>query len=503
MRSLLYPPPMTLMPLPAKTKRMKAVRVRLSPNQAQQRLLNHTFGCARFIYNRLLGMFWDQLDADPSSWVDYHQLSRWVTVLKSSGDFPWLLEVDKFALQNAARDLATALSNWRSSKSGRRKGKSVGKPKFKSKKIHLPKYRTQFQGAGIKDGKLQLPKLGLIPFRTSDEMQGVLAGARLISGTITRLASGEYMASLNYEVEEEVMEPCLPTPEEWAQLPMQEQEGLICDLRIMSGDLGLKHFLTLLDGDGGFESVQNPKFYRKSLKRLRRLQKKLSRQVGGRAEDFVGEGKGRRRMVEPSLGYERTRMELAKVHAHLRNQREDFIHQLSHRMLRDHDVIVLEDLNILGMVKNRRLSRSIMDAGWGGLVRALTYKAEWRGKFVVKVDRFFPSSQLCSCCREKNGAVKDLKVRSWSCTACGAAHDRDENAALNLKGEGLRMLLDGMFHGKWEEELEHQERLAEGRRKRDFRRKKGEQDVASGEGETKNACGGDVRLAQPAIPVEA
>lgn len=356
-------------------------KFRIYPNEEQERQIKKTFGCTRFIYNRFLEQRRDAWDNERRSVTRFEQ-DKQLPELKK--EYPWLAEADSAALQFTVKDLDTAFKNFL--------GKKAKYPKFKKKSDSGQSYRTR-GCIHVKEKTVRLPKLGDVKCCVSRPVEG-----RILSATVSATPDNRYFVSLC----------CTDVPER-----KLEEAG-----KSVGIDLGIKALVT--DSDGNV--YENGKYLAKSEQRLKLLQQQLSRKQKG------------------SANREKARIRLARQYRRVHDQRLDAIHKTTAKIVKENDIVCTEDLAAKDMLTNHKLAKSLSDASFGEISRQLDYKCRIYGRELVKVGRFYPSSQICSCCGYKNEAVKDLSVRTWTCPNCNTVHDRDRNAAENIKSEGLRIV---------------------------------------------------------------
>ena len=366
----------------------KAAKVRLYPTTEQKQILAKQFGCARFWWNKALGLQYEHRFQN-GKWLKRTELNAMLPQLKQ--ELPWL-KTDCYSqvLQATTKHLEQAMKNWFE---GRAK-----KPRFKAKRnkqsISFP------QNVVIVDNCLKIPKVGLVKAKFTKAVEGIIKTV-----TISVTPTGKYYASLGLDL--------------GATEPLSSFEG-----QILGIDLGLKDYVTCHDGQSSWKT-KHPKWLKKHERNLRRHQKQLSRRKKG------------------SKRREKARLLVSGVHERLSNARQDFLHKLSHKITDENQVVIVENLNLKGMVKNRKLSKSISQSGWGMFLNFLDYKLKHKGGVLVEIDRFFPSSKLCSSCGHKYCELQ-LQEREWTCEACHTRHQRDENAAKNIRLEGMRII--GLGH---------------------------------------------------------
>ena len=362
----------------------KAYKFRIYPNEEQKVLFAKTFGCVRFIYNQML--------ADKIEYYKETKKKLNNTPAQYKTEFEWLKEVDSLALANAQMNLQKAYNNFFTNP-------KTGFPKFKSKHKNRKSYTTNNQKGSItlENGYLKLPKAnGLIQVK---QHRQIPSDHKIKSVTISQTSSGKYYASILFEYENQV----------------QEKEDL-------TKFLGLDFSMKELYKDSNGNEPCYPKYYRKAEKRLKREQRKLSL------------------MEKGSSNRNKQRIKVAKLHEKVANQRKDFLHKQSRQIANAYDCVCIENLDMKAMSQCLKFGKSVSDNGWGMFTVFLKYKLEEMGKRLVKIDKFYASSQLCNVCGYKNTETKDLSVREWFCPTCGTHHDRDVNAAINIRNEGMRIV---------------------------------------------------------------
>ena len=363
----------------------KTYKYKLNPTCKQQNHLNHAFGCCRFIYNWGLNKKVQAYKANKQT-IGYVELAHELTLLKQDGEHDWLKEVNNTSLQQSLRNLDKAFVRFFREKKGFPKFKSKKKSKDSAKYINSVHF-------DFVNWKVKIPKCGWVKLchnRTFDttKQYGTL--------TVSKDKCGEYWCTIVvYDVEE-------------------KPKAKVSDKTAVGIDLGIKDYAILSDGT----KYGNPHFLEEGCKKLKKLQKRFAK---------AKKGSNRR---------EAMRVKAARQYRKISNRRSDFLHKLSTYLVEHYDTICLENLNIEGMLKNHNLASSIQSASWSEFVRQLAYKADWGGKNIVFIGRFEPSTKTCSNCGYINCDIT-LKDREWTCPQCGAHHDRDVNAAVNIKDFAL------------------------------------------------------------------
>ena len=370
----------------------KGLEIRLYPSKEQRVLIDRTLGCSRFVYNRILAI-------KKELWEDY-RLSFNPNLKSFKEEWSFLTKVPSQALANSYMDCLLAYNNFFNSL----KGKSKAKQSFP--KFHKKGQKDSFRIAATKTSKgydiriedyehIKVPKLGLLKFKNYKDID--CTKIHIYNITIKKTPTNKYFASL-----------CSEVPEKEYVEPKYESCGF---------DLGLKDFCIFDSG----EVIDNPRYFRTSQLKLAKEQRKLSHCTKG------------------SQNYKKQKLRVSLVHEKIKNQRKDFQHKLSHRIVNENQIIVSEDLNVSGMLKNHKLAKSIADASFSSFCNMISYKANEQQRTYIKIDTFYPSSKLCHCCGYKNTTLK-LADREWTCPNCHTYLVRDENAAINILQEGLKIL---------------------------------------------------------------
>ncbi len=374
----------------------KAVKFRLYPTPEQKVLLSQHFGCARWWWNYALSQSIESYK-ETGKGLGRSALNALLPKLKKAEETVWLAECYSQVLQAVTLNLTTAYKNFFD---GRARF-----PRFKSK--HGKQSIQYPQNVKVENGALKLPgKVGIVKAKIHRTVEGTIKTV-----TVSKDPSGKYYASILTEFEGEN-----PTPSS----DSEALASLRASGRVVGVDLGLTHFAITSDGSK-VSKYDNPKHLAKHEKNLKRKQQKLARKQKG------------------SNSRHKYRKVVARVYERVSNSRSDFLHKLSRKLVNENQVVVVENLHVKGMVRNHNLAKAISDAGWGMFTNFLAYKLEKKGGFLVEIDRWFPSSKLCSNCYYQIDELP-LDVREWTCPTCGTHHDRDGNAATNIRAEGIRML---------------------------------------------------------------
>ncbi|WPF89188.1 RNA-guided endonuclease InsQ/TnpB family protein [Cyanobacterium aponinum] len=361
----------------------RAIKVRIYPNKTQAKKLSQVMGCCRWWYNYALNLCIDTYKATGKA-LKQVTLNKYLPKLKKEEDTAWLGDCYSQCLQSTTLNLTKAFKNF-----------FEGRAKYPRYKSYHGKQSCQYpQNVSIVDGCLKIPQLGLVKAVIHRIFEGEIKTV-----TVSKTPTGKYFASILFDTQQE--------------LPLVNMTGKICGI-----DLGIKDFAIVHDGKKT-SKYANPRHIKKHEKNLARKQQKLARKKKG------------------SKNREKAKKLVAKVHERTSNTRQDFLHKLSTKVVNNNQVVVVEQLNIKGMVRNHKLAKAITDVGWGTFINFLDYKLKQKGGLLVEIDRWFPSSKTCSHCHYQMSEMP-LEIREWTCPSCDSHHDRDENASKNIRAEGIR-----------------------------------------------------------------
>ena len=388
-------------------KCIRTIKEEIFPTEEQKQKILQTLGCCRFVYNYMLSRNRKAYERRKEPVMNAFAMCNLLPHLKQV--YSWLREADSRALQQSCRRLSVSYNKFFKEKKGY--------PKFKSRKCPVQSYTvTGIKISHITDSFVKLPSLGRVKWNPKRKVGFVHTSATIL-------------------VKDDRYFVCLVTETENKTVPI-----IVSDNEKVVG-LDYKSDGLYIDSNGYCADMSH--YYRKAQRRLKRLQKKLSRQI---ESHIVGYRAKRRpvfnRKLSDCKNIQKQRKKVAVLSKHIANQRKDFLHKQSIAIAKQYDVVCVEDLNMQALAnKGFGNGKATLDNGYGKFLAFLQYKLEERGKYLVKVDKFFPSSQICSDCGYRNDAVKDLRIRHWKCPCCGEEHDRDVNAAVNIRNEGLRLLL--------------------------------------------------------------
>ena len=369
----------------------KAYKFRMYLTDSQKILVHKTFGCTRFVYNHFLNK------CKENGYQKAYDMCKELKELVV--EYPFLKEVDSCSLRNSIFNLEDSYKNFFS----KRSGYPVFKNKFSKQSYRTTCIKSSYNGnnysnieVDLKNKKIKLPKLGLVSIRGYRNLDSI--NRNIINATIERDTTNKYYVSVVVEETEFIREKVKPTS-------------------IVGIDLGIKDLVITSDG----EKYSNQKEILKREKQLKRIQKKLSRQVKG------------------GNNYNKTKIRLARIHSKIKNSRKHNMITIVNKIVKEHDIIVSEKLNVKGISSNHHLAKAVLDASFNKICELLKWKTELQGKYYYQVDTFYPSSKMCSHCGSKTEVTNNLSIRSWECTNCGNKNDRDINASINIMFEGLRI----------------------------------------------------------------